>query len=459
MEAAMAAGVPDHRSPALRDSLRILTLAGVADAPFGTLTGGTFVTLLALALGATPVTIGLLAALPALGALVPLLVAPWLDRLPARTMAIRGLGLARLLWLAPLALLFAPPQWPRAGLFLAAATVSAFAGAVGGLAWLAWVGGLVPARLRGRYFGARNVASGAAGFLSALSAGPLIDGKLAGLVPLGARGGLFVVFALAVGLGVASVAALTRIDAAEAAESRPALSRVPLSEAFAAATQGPAGPLVLFSFAWNAALHVGGPFIPVYLVEELGLSATALALLAAATTAAGLATARAWGRVADAKGNLAVMTLSGVVCASLPAWWLVAPYLPRLPYAAANHVVAGVVWTGFNLAAANLGLAVAPRERRAVTLAVVQAATGLGTAVGPVAGGVLLHLLQAHPRWAPGVGAYGLVFAVCTACRFGALRLLRRVEEPGRRPGGAFALPWRAVLARSGRRAEARPAA
>ncbi len=446
-----------HGPVPLRHTLHLLTLSGVIDTPFATLTGGVFATLFAMALGASPITIGLLAALPSLGSLMPLLVAPWLDRYSSRSTAIWMFGLARTLWLAPLALLLAPPEWPRPTLFLVVATLSAFAGATGGLAWLAWAGRLVPARLRGRYFGARGVATGTVGFLSAVAAGPLIDGRLAAHLHVGRESGLLALFAVAVGLGMAHVAALSRIETGDGRP--PALGPVRVREAFTATAQGPAGRLVAFSFCWNAALNIGGPFIPVFMVERLSLSATVVAWLTALTTAAALLTARYWGRVADQHGNLAVMRGLGALAASLPAMWIVAPHLPGVPYAAFAHLVSGMIWGGFNLAAGNLALAVAPRERTAMTLAVLGAATGMGTAVGPVAGGLLLHGLEDHSKLTLGLGAYGVVFALCTVARFGALRLLRGVEEPGRRPAGPFQFRW-ASLAGAGRRSgEPRPAA
>lgn len=437
--------MPAPHRPGLRRHLARLTIAGVADAPFGTLTGGACATLLALGFGASPVMVGLLAALPSLGAFVPLVAAPWLDRLSARRTAVVGLGIARALWLAPLALLAAPPEWPRPWLFLASATLAAFAGAAGGLGWLAWVGDLVPSRLRGRYFGRRGVATGASAVLAGAAAGPLLDGRLAAYLPGGAGGGPALLLALAVGFGLAGVAALTRIDGGAGAPPRTA--PLDFRAAVTATMQGALGRYVLFNIVWSLTLNVGGPFIPVFLVQGLGYSTTTVALLAALTAAATLLTAQAWGRVADAEGNLRVMRLTGLVAASFPAWWIAIGHQPFVGFAAAAHVASGVVWGGFNLAAGNLALAMVPREARALSLAVLGAATGLGAALGPILGGLLLDLLARHPDLALGLGAYGAVFALSTVGRVAAFAILYTLDEPGRRraprPAAAGRLAYR----------------
>ncbi len=442
-----------------RERLRLATLAGVVDTPFATLTGGAFATLLALALGAGPLTIGLLAALPSGAALAPLAMAPWIERAPRRRVALAGLGLARLLWLAPLGLLFAPAEWPRGALFLAAATLSAVAGAAGGLAWLGWLAAMVPVRVRGRYFGGRGFATGLASAVASAGAGPLLDGRLAAWVPGGSNGRLAVVFGLAVGFGLAGVAALARIE--DPAEDEGRGTQRPAGAGRAAAAGigagaaprrradrlvGPAawraatsrygiGRYLAFSLFWNIALHIGGPFIPVYLLRELRLSAGTVGLLGTVTTGASLLTVRAWGRLVDERGSRAVMLGTGVVAATFPAWWLAAGLLPAAPFAVATHAASGAVWSGFNLAAGNLTLALVPRERNAVPLALVGAASGIGGVLGPVAGGLLLDLLQAHPERAGRLGAYGTLFLLSSGCRLAAWALLLGIREP--RPGTA----------------------
>lgn len=428
--------------------LRLATLAGVVDTPFSTLTGGAFSTFLALALGAGPLTIGLLAALPSAAALAPLAVSSWLDRAPRRRVAIVGLGLARLLWLAPLGLLLVPPEWPRGTLFLVAAALSALAGAAGGLAWLGWLAAMVPARIRGRYFGGRGFATGLVSAVASACAGPLLDGRLAAWVPGGTNGGLFVVFGLAVGFGLASVAALARIregrgvptadggrpEREVAIALAPATGRgsslVRPAALLAAASHYRIGRYLMFGLLWNAALHIGGPFIPIYLLEELRLSAGTVGLLGTVTTGASLLTVRAWGRLADERGSLAVMLGTGFVAATVPAWWLAAGILPAIPFAVATHAASGVVWSGFNLAAGNLTLALVPRERNAVPLALIGAACGIGGAVGPVVGGLLLDWLQAHPGLAGSLGPYKTLFLLSSGCRLAAWALLLGVKEP-----------------------------
>ncbi|HEX7125228.1 MAG TPA: hypothetical protein VF406_05540, partial [Thermodesulfobacteriota bacterium] len=109
---------------------------------------------------------------------------------------------------------------------------------------------------------------------------------------------------------------------------------------------------------------------------------------------------------------------------------------------------------------ANLNLAMAPAEGRALPLAVLGAATGLGAAAGPVIGGLLIDLLGRYPELSLGLGAYGAIFALSTVGRTAAFALLYAVEEPGRsRRGRAGGSLWLARPTLPRRKASTRPAA
>lgn len=154
-------GSPPTGSPisglAERRALRLVRLEGFLGEVFTSLTGSAFLTGLALWLGAGPLALGLLVALPFM-AQVAQLLAPILERRlqSRRRFVVPAFVLGRLLWLVPAGL--AAAGWRgNDALLLAMAALFAMAliGMVGVNGWTSWMADLVPAGQRARLFGTR----------------------------------------------------------------------------------------------------------------------------------------------------------------------------------------------------------------------------------------------------------------------------------------------------------------
>src|SRR5262245_23763710 len=142
----------------LRRSLNAAVAEGAFAEIFAACATGAVITGWALYLGASAAIIGLLGALP-LGAQVASLPAAWFTSARSRkTVALWAVGISRLTFLPLLALptLDAGPA-TKLHLFLGVVAISTVASVIGNSAWVAWMGDLVPDRLRGRFFGRRMV--------------------------------------------------------------------------------------------------------------------------------------------------------------------------------------------------------------------------------------------------------------------------------------------------------------
>ena len=120
--------------------------------------------------------IGFLGALP-LGAQVASLPAAWFTSARSRkTVALWAVGISRLTFLPLLALptLDTRPA-TKLHLFLGIVAISTVASVIGNSAWVAWMGDLVPDRLRGASSGARTIFLSVAGTLTSLGAAMLLD--------------------------------------------------------------------------------------------------------------------------------------------------------------------------------------------------------------------------------------------------------------------------------------------
>lgn len=416
-----------------RGALRLSTLDGALASVFGALTGGVFVTGFALRLGANELLIGLLAALPLLAAVAQLGGAYLIERIGRRrAVCIGGASWSRLLWLVAFVLPLvagAEAAWLRAwgpGLLLVIAGISQVLGSLGGVAWLSWMADLVPIGVRGRYFGSRNLICGIATALATVAGGWCLDRFTA----TGPPWGFATLMGLAVVAGCGSVVYLRRIP-------EPPAARAPEPGRFLdLARQSFADPnfrrFVRFSILWNGAVHFAAPFFTVYMLEGLQMSYTQVAFLATLSTVAHLVTIRGWGRLADRYGNRPVLVVTASLATPVPLVWFLVDPVNAAWLTPIVHLLGGAAWAGYGLAASNLLLRVAPRAHNAVYFSMFGALTGIGSAVGPVLGGLVAVLLRRTPLDLGPVAldGFGVIFACSFLGRASTVFLLRHVTEP-----------------------------
>jgi MFS family permease len=390
------------------------------------LTGDVLLTGFALALGAGPVQIGLLATLPLGLRLSQLFASTRLERLGRwRTVALGG-GLAgRIALLAVLLTLVLPAGEPRLWLLIAVVATAAAGGALYDLAIIAWMAEIIPHRLRGDFFGRRNRAIGAVGLAVTLAAAAVIDVLRGG--GEAAVTAFAVVFAIGGIAGLAGLGVLARVPAGPlhaTAAPAPPLS-VWLREAF---TDRSVYRLVRFGLVWGLAVHFASPFFAVYQIRVLALPLTAVTLFKAITTFAMMASAWYWGRLADHFGAKPVVRIGIYMIAVTPLLWMFV--LPeRIWPLVAIQVLSGVAFAAYEGSIHNLVLKLAPPGRHSRHLAVFGAAYGTGSVLAPLAGGMLLWWLERLPLEPP--DAFFILFASGTLLRLVAAGQIRGVHEPG----------------------------
>src|SRR5579863_6805894 len=145
-------------------ALRLWTVeASVATVQL-TLTSGAFQTGFALYLGCNNFLIGVLAAIPAFAGLLQLVASYLAERYASRKFIVTVFALAgRLMWLPMLLIPFVLPKDLWVAAFLILTLLSSACGNIAAPSWMVWITDLVPADIRGRYFGQRNAYSGIVG--------------------------------------------------------------------------------------------------------------------------------------------------------------------------------------------------------------------------------------------------------------------------------------------------------
>lgn len=430
---------PERLKAGQRTLVRDLAWASVSAA----FSGGVVLVAFALALGATPLQVGLLAAIPFLAQAAQLPATLLIERLrQRRKIAVFAFTAARLLMLAMAVLPFLEDRALALKLLIGLQVLLAALSAVGGCAVNSWLHQMIPPRELGQFFARRLFSGTTLACVGTLAAGALIE--RAGLAqPLHAYGLAFIAAALAGFVSSGYLARTPEPVMQQLGPGAPLLQR--LREPF---RHRNFRRLLVFLAAWTVASNLAAPFLTVYLMEQRGYALGTVTGLWVISQLASAFTLYLWGRLSDRLSN------KGVLAVVLPVHFMCTLALVfvdaigdaqwQLGALVAIHLAMGVATGGIGLAIGNLGLKLAPQGQGTVYLAAIGLATAVAGGVAPIAAGALAQAfrvaeLSAVVRWAtPNVwnemaivsfAHWEFLFAISAAIGLYVMHALSRVDE------------------------------
>jgi MFS family permease len=373
---------------AIRLSYAQVMLAAV----FGASTGGMFLIGFALQLGADNITLGLLSSIPALFVVLQFLAAWLVERgVSRKSLTVWFAFVGPLCWvLIGLIPLFHAALGARGSLavLIGVIVLVTVAGQFAGNARGSWIGDLIPAERRGKFFGYCGMFAGVVGALFAIGEGRVLDYlKVHGLW---AFSGLFF-FGVLFGLATASL-------------------HIPQPDCPLPATRQSYGG-VLRDLLRNrelkllAAVHavvalagIVGPFIPTYWLRDLKFGFFELGIINATFTAAALLCSPLWGKAVDRWGCRPVMIMGFLIWGPQTLFWLLVPPDSTLRHAMTVLLVpfflSGVGASAFSIGITSLLYKVTKPEGRSIQFAAYSAfVTAIGAPM-PVIGAWLVKHLQ-----------------------------------------------------------------
>jgi MFS family permease len=360
----------------------------------GALSGGVILAAFALALGATPVQIGLLAAIPFIAQAAQIPASLLIERMrQRRKIAVLTLTAARVAVLCTAALPFLPQRdLALNGLILAQVLIAAL-NAVGGCAINSWLHQLIPPEQLGNFFSRRLFSGTAVACVGTLAAGAMID-RMSAAGPLRAYAIAFFLAGLA---GFVSSFYIARAPEPIMHNAGPATD---LRKRILAPFRDPHfRRLLIFIGAWAAASNIAAPFITVYLIEQRGYAVTAVTTMWVVSQLANAVTLYLWGRLSDRLSNKAVLAvaLPANFACILALAFVDAVQDPSLQLGAlyAVHLVLGVASGGIGLATGNLGLKLAPPGHGTPYLAAIGLVSAFAGGIAPIAAGTLAAVFKA----------------------------------------------------------------
>lgn len=300
---------------------------------------------------------------------------------------------------------------------------------LGNNGWVAWMGELVPGRIRGRFFGKRTAFCTLAGTLATLLAGALLDftrhHDLVGqaLAGLGLAAGL---------LGAVTCALMLRQH-----DPRPEEERAPVPTPFSMRQMleplrdPSARPMLRYQLTWNLACGIAGPYFALYMLQHLGMGYMAMALYGAGVALSRIVAVPLWGRTIDRRGSRPVLLFCSFGIAALPLLWLFI-WPQTMWLIGVDALLAGILWGGHQVSVFSLPLSIAPRRNRPYYLAAFSSSAGVAFAVATTLGGILVAHLPAEVTVA-GLAMVPLqwLFLISGVARVGAAFLGLSIHEPG----------------------------
>lgn len=381
--------------PAFKRGVQALVLDGAWASVVGAWSSGVVLVGFALALGASSVEIGVLAAIPFFAQLAQVPAVGVIERLRRRKLiavaAITAsrvviLGLAIIPWLLG-------PRPALLALVLGQGLIAALV-AFGACAWNSWIHDFLTGAKLGGVFSRRLMLSTAFSLAAGLFASAVTQ-----FSPESARVSVFsLLFFMAAGAGFFSSAWLTQVPAVPMPPPEPTPStRAALLEPL---RDENFRRLIIFMAAWNFANNLAAPFFAVYLIDQLGFSLGSVVLLSVISQLANIATLTIWGPLSDRFANKSILqvaapiSLGAILALALVENPISAPL--RVPILVLIHLVMGASSAGIALATGNIGLKLAPVGRATGYLAAIGVIGAMAAGAAPLLGGLLADWFAAR---------------------------------------------------------------
>jgi Na+/melibiose symporter-like transporter len=418
-------------NPQIKTGLHLILKDGLATETMNTLTAGTFLTAIALYMGASNVQIGILAALPTCTNIFQLFSVWLVQRFNnRRAVTVVGAFCARLplLVIGTLPLLFSNTATVSALIFLLC--FQYFFASIAGGSWNSWMRDLIPQQILGSYFSHRSrlmqILNVTLSLVIAMSIDYVKDHYPAHEITVYAA--MFIISGLAGMWGVHALARTPEPQSKPINENIIKLFTRPL-------TVPNFRKLLAFNSCWIFAFNLVSPFYSVYMLKTLGLPLFYIICLNIVSQLSSIISMRLWGRCSDKFSNKTIIRICAPVYITCIMVWSVIGVMSSgfiLPLLVIIHVLMGASNAGITLALSNIGLKLAPAQEGIVYLVTKNIVTAVFSATAPLAGGLLADFFTSHfVINLFGRGQWNLFFMVGAAVGVLSMKLLKAVKEEG----------------------------
>ncbi len=392
-----------------------------------TLTGGKFLTDMALYLGAAAIHLGLISAIPFLASSAQLLGARMVEHTRSRKKVVVPTAfVAREIWWIVILVLLLPISKPvKMWIFVGLYAISHFSGQLAGSAWLSWLSDLVPERMRGRVISMRN------GLLIIIALGVdfLLSQMRESLGVPRREMAILIIFTVGAIFGAKSILAFKN----QWEPPLPSTRKIPsLKDVFRESfRQAPIRRFARSLAMWNTALGIATSFWVPHMMTYLQMSFPQIFVYTCIVTISNFIMSRfIWGPLIDRVGTMSVVRFTSSLITFIPVFWFIATP-ERLGFIWAEAVVNGILWSGFNVAIFNLPFSILPEENRTHYFAVLSTIGGFALGCGALLGGVIAQALSSMQVTVFGITYinYHVTFGLSLVMRAATVFQLRKIPD------------------------------
>jgi MFS family permease len=247
-----------------------------------------------------------------------------------------------------------------------------------------WLADIVPANVRGRYFGLRAAISGAV-YIGAFF---IFSGVLE-LFHERELIGFALLFFVAFAADIVCFLAYSKIHNTPVTQEKGA--DFGFFDFLGETRQRNLGKFILFVASFQFAVYIASPFFAPYMLLDLHFTYIFFAMIFASEFLAKVLIVTFWGKYADKVGNLKVMRIVSFALPFVPLLWLVSH---NVFYLVAVQLFSGACWAGFDLCSGNFIYEAAPLGKRLKYIAYNKALTTAFMAMGALIGAYLLGVVR-----------------------------------------------------------------
>lgn len=249
-----------------------------------------------------------------------------------------------------------------------------------GPAWQSWMTELVDQRVRGRYFGLRNLITGLISVPATLIAGYILDALGGGFWAF------FTMFAIGSIFGAFDVYAL-KIQDEDPSPSGNMLNPHVLIEVLK--MKGDYRKFLVAYILLTFTGTIAGPYPTVMMIDDFHYSYAILGLITIVSSLAAAFAQPVWGRLGDKYGSFKMLKIVAFLRAFLMLGWSLA--IPSLLYMLPFQIIIGIIANaGLGLMSFNTLLNVAPTFGKTEALSVYSSLVNLSSFVGNIISGLFV---------------------------------------------------------------------
>lgn len=429
----------------LRSGLKLVIADGLSAEAMVVFTSGTFLTAMAVHMGASNFQLGVLAALPTFTTIFQLFSIWLVQKFKNRRIIT---AICNFMARVPLIAIGVLPFLFSAATSIEILIVMLFFqhifGDIAGASWNAWMKDLIPGSKLGSFFAHRSRMAQTLNVSLSLATALGLD-YIRKHYPANEIMAYHLLFLAGGMLGMLSVILLLRTPEPETSKmdgnlfalfSRPLKNRNFRN-------------LLIFNSFWAFSLNLATPFFAVYMMKTMGLPVAYIIGLGIISQLSSIISIKLWGRYSDRFSNKNIL----IICGPLYVGCILAFAFAASPGNMHTmlallfiiHLVSGLSTSGINLALSNIGIKLAPNNEAIAYITAKNMFVAFFSTMAPIVGGIMADFFVTHRvEWILHLGYVGVprlhlltlqgwnyFFLIGGALSLISLRLLKNVDEEG----------------------------